>query len=455
MFLRKRWVDIIVYGGAAGGGKSYALLLDAAWHAVFKPVKDYGAVIFRRTSPQITQPGGLWETSLKLYPLMGGKPRKNPWLGWEWAQFETSVRFSHMQYEENREDWQGSQLDWCGFDELTHFTEGQFFYMLSRLRHAGDGGIKPILRATTNPDPDSWVRTFLAPWVDDEYPDPAKSGEVRWFYRDGDTIVWLHSPQERPDFVEHDDVHSVTFIESHLEDNPALMASDPGYRGRIRAMPLVDRIILAGGPQAWKVRREGNMFKRPWFEVVDAIPADLVAQVRRWDLAGTEPQKGKNDPDWTCGVKMGRTVGGVYYVLDAVFLQGTPGEVKRVVKQTAELDGRSVPVRVPQDPGQAGKGQAHDFVASLDGWDVAGVLESGDKVTRAKPFSAQCEVGNVKLVRGPWVEQWLNQICAFPNKIVHDDAVDASDGAHDYLSNPTPAPNIRFFRWDDDDEDEG
>lgn len=394
----------------------------------------YGAVIFRRTSPQITQTGGLWDTSQKIYPYAKGKPRQTPWLGWEWPQHGTNIRFSHLQHEDDKLKWQGAQIPYIAFDELTHFTESQFFYLLSRNRSPVPG-IQPIMRATTNPDPDSWVKRFLAPWVDDDYPNRAMSGEVRWFYRDGDTIVWLASPQERPDFIPRDEVHSVTFIEAHLEDNPALMRADPGYRGRIAAMPLVERIILSGGPGAWKVRVDGNMFKRDWFEIVDHAPADLFPVVRRWDLAATEPRKGFSDPDWTVGVKMGRTVSGVYYVLDAVFLRATPGEVKRVVLQTAQLDGSEVSIRLPQDPGQAGKSQAHDFVTALSGYDVGAMIESGDKVTRAKPLSAQAEVGNVKLVNnGPWLAQWLNQVCAFPNTRAHDDAVDASSGALEFLS---------------------
>lgn len=429
MFLRKRWVDIVIYGGAAGGGKSFALLLDAAWHAFIQPVRDYGAVIFRRTSPQITATGGLWETSQKIYPYAGGKPRKTPWLGWEWAAHHTSVRFHHLQREEDKLAWQGAQLDYAGFDELTHFSEGQFFYLLSRLRNTS-GGVKPILRATTNPDPDSWVRSFLAPWVDDEYPDPAKSGEVRWFYRDGDTVMWLRSPSERPPHIERQFVYSVTFIEAHLEDNPALMEADPRYRGRIQALPLVERIILSGGPDAWKVRLDGNMFKRHWFPIVDAAPAELQATVRRWDLAGTEPRKSFSDPDYTAGVKIGRTADGVYYVLDCLLEQLSPAGVKALVKQTAAVDGTRVAVRISQDPAQAGKDQIEQYVLLLDGYDVRGERETGDKVLRARSLSAQAEVGNVRIVRGHWNDAYLNQLTAFPNPRVHDDAVDASTGAY-------------------------
>lgn len=405
------------------------MLLDDAWDACLQPASGFGAVIFRRTSPQITQTGGLWETSQKIYPLAGGKPRQTPWLGWEWKQHGTSIRFSHLQHEDDKLKWQGAQIPSIGFDELTHFTESQFFYLLSRNR-SPIPGVKPRIRATTNPDPDSWVKRFLAPWVDDEYPDPAASGEVRWFYRDGDTIIWLRSPAERPAHIPRDEVHSVTFIEARLEDNPALVESDPGYKGRLQAMPLYDRIILSGGPGAWKVRLDGNLFKRHWFPIVDAAPADVEAVVRRWDLASTEPRKGYEDPDYTAGVKMARTREGVYYVLDCLLTQSTPGAVKALVKQTAALDGDGVAIRIPQDPGQAGKGQLEDFVTMLNGYDVRGEPETGDKVTRAKPFSAQAEVGNVRLVRGSWNDAYLNQLTAFPNARVHDDAVDASSGAY-------------------------
>lgn len=420
--------------------------MDALLYAALRPVKDYGAVIFRRISKQILQPGGLWETSQKIYPHAGGKSRKTPWLGWEWPQHGTSVRFSHLQHEDDKNSWQGSQLDFVGFDELTHFSEGQFFYLLSRLRSAHAGGIKPVLRATTNPDPDSWVRSFLAPWVDDTYPDPAKSGEVRWFYRDADTIVWLRNPADRPATVEREAVHSVTFIEAHLEDNPALMASDPGYKGRIQALPLVERIMLSGGPDAWKVRRDGNMFKRHWFPIVDAAPADLLATVRRWDLAGTEPRKGQNDPDYTAGVLMGRSTEGVYYVLDCILEQLSPAGVRSLVKQTAILDGRNVRVSLAQDPAQAGKDQAEEYIKMLDGWDVHTERETGDKVTRAGPLSAQVEAGNVRVVRGHWNNAYLNQLAAFPNPSVKDDAVDGSSGAYrDLLALLDGGGRIRFF----------
>lgn len=422
-------VDVAVYGGAAGGGKSWALLLDALYFAALKPVPDFGAVIFRRTSPQITQQGGLWDESGKLYPFAGGTPKQDP-LQWVWPQFRTRVRFAHMQYESDRFNWQGSQIPYIAFDELTHFTEGQFFYMLSRNRSIC--GVKPRMRATTNPDADSWVKVFLAPWVDDAYPDPAQSGEVRWFYRDAGQLLWLRHPDQRPAHVAEDHLKSGTFIAATLTDNPKLMAADPSYKANLLALPLVERERLLAG--SWSIRPSGNLFKRHWFKIIDAAPTTAVETVRRWDLASTEPRKGATDPDWTCGVKMCRTAEGAFCILDVIFIRETPGAVKALVKQTAELDGRRVTIRFAQDPGQAGKAQLHDYVTLLNGFPVGGEPETGDKVTRAGPFSSQCEAGNVSLVHGPWIEQYLNQLTAFPVPQIHDDAVDASSGAHAWLS---------------------
>jgi predicted phage terminase large subunit-like protein len=84
---------------------------------------------------------------------------------------------------------------------------------------------------------------------------------------------------------------------------------------------------------------------------------------------------------------------------------------------------------LPQDPGQAGKAQVEDFARELAGYDARFERETGDKVTRAQPFSAQCEAGNVALVRAPWNEAFLQSLEAFPDPGVHDDDVDAASGA--------------------------
>lgn len=386
----------------------------------------------------------MWDESSKLYTLAGGKPNKTMY-AWDWPQHNTRIRFAHMQYEQNMYNWQGSQIAYLAYDELTHFSETAFFYMLSRNRSMC--GVKPRVRATVNPDPDSWVKDFLAPWVDAEWQRAhgwqAEPGRVLRFYRDGDTTQWLRPGEPLPVGIGRDRIKTATYIPAQLSDNPALLRANPDYYANLMALPMIERERLLGGPLAWSLRLEGDLFKQQWFQIVDAAPVTFTQAVRRWDLASTQPRPGYSDPDWTCGVKMARTPEGIYYILDVIFARETPAGVKALVQQTAALDGYGVAIRLPQDPGQAGKAQLHDLVSALDGYDVGGEPETGDKATRAKPFSAQAEVGNVKLVHGHWNAQYLNQLTAFPNARVHDDAVDASSGAHWYLSKPdddtTPA----------------
>ena len=121
--------DVIIYGGQAGGGKTWSLLLDPLRHI---SVPTFRGVIFRRVAPQITNPGGLWDESMTLYPLVGGIPQRSR-LEWSFPG-GAKIKFGHMQYEDDKLDWQGSQIPYVGWDEVTHFSEGQFFYLLTRQR---------------------------------------------------------------------------------------------------------------------------------------------------------------------------------------------------------------------------------------------------------------------------------------------------------------------------------
>jgi len=221
--------DMAIYGGAAGGGKTYSLLLEPLRHVT--SVKGFGCVIFRRTSPQIRNEGGLWDESTSIYSYLGASPKETT-LEWVFKN-GNKIKFSHLEYEKNKHDWQGSQICLIGFDELTHFTQGQFFYMLSRNRSAC--GVKPYIRATTNPDPDSWVGDFISWWIDQEtgYAIPERSGVIRWMVRKGDKILWYDSREEAKEessYLGLDfEPKSVTFIESKIHDNKILLEKDPGY----------------------------------------------------------------------------------------------------------------------------------------------------------------------------------------------------------------------------------
>lgn len=167
--------------------------------------------------------------------------------------------------------------------------------------------------------------------------------------------------------------------------------------------------------------RSGGMFQRGDFEIVDAVPAGAM-RCRAWDFAASKETPGKQ-PDWTAGLRMAH-VGGVFYIEDVRRDRWTPGDVEKNLKNTASQDGLNVRIRMPQDPGAAGKADAGTKLKLLAGYDVKALPVSGDKATRAKPASAQAEAGNVKLVRGPWNDAFLDEVCTFPNG-TFDDQVDA------------------------------
>lgn len=155
--------------------------------------------------------------------------------------------------------------------------------------------------------------------------------------------------------------------------------------------------------------RGGGMFKREWFEVVDVVPAQRKG-IRGWDLAATETDFAA----YTSGCLMSRTPEGVFYIEDVRRLRGSPGKVETAIKNTASLDGRQVEIDLPQDPGQAGKAQVRYLVRQLAGYIVRSSPETGSKESRAEPVASQAEAGNVKLVRGSWIEDFLDEVTTFP-----------------------------------------
>lgn len=256
--------DIVIGGGAAGAGKTFSLLLD-----FLRSIenKDFGGVIFRRTTPQITNEGGLWDESGKLYPLTGAVANETK-LHW---RFPTGckMKFTHLQYEKDLKAHQGSQICFMGFDELTHFTKNMFFYMLSRNRSTS--GVKPCVRATCNPDPDSWVYDLISWWIgEDGLPDPSKQGIIRYFVKDGENMIWGDSREEcelkakyfldpliieaKKKGVNIDKRHfvkSITFIGGSIYDNGELLRSNPEYLGNLAAQSADEKKRLLDGN--WKV----------------------------------------------------------------------------------------------------------------------------------------------------------------------------------------------------------
>lgn len=288
--------DIAIYGGAAGGGKTWALLMEPLRHVANK---DFGAVIFRRSTVQVRNQGGLWDESSTLYPNMGAEPREHV-LDWRFPSGST-VAFAHLEHDKTVLNWQGSQIPLIGFDELTHFSPNQFWYMVSRNRSTC--GVRPYIRATCNPDADSWVAEFISWWIDPVtgVAIPERGGKLRWFVRINDKLIWADSPDELAEYVDAAGkpipAKSVTFVPAKLSDNSALMAADPGYLANLMALPTVERERLLGGN--WKIKNTQALVFTNWSVREFDTPAD--AQLRLgadWGFA--------NDPTVLVGGFIGR-----------------------------------------------------------------------------------------------------------------------------------------------------
>jgi predicted phage terminase large subunit-like protein len=454
--------DILIFGGGAGGGKSWTLLLESMRHT-YNP--EFGAVIFRRTSPQITNPGGLWDESNKLFPLVRAKPNQTDH---KWT-FPSGaiIQFAHLQYEKNLSDWQGSQIAMIGFDELTHFLERQFWYMLSRNRSMS--GVKPYIRATCNPDADSWVAKLIAWWIDEEtgFPIEERAGVIRWFVRINGELIWSDTKEELadqfPELVEElgeDFAKSITFVPSLVDDNQELLKVDKAYKGNLYALPLVDRMRLLNGN--WKVRLEaGKFFNRSWFEIVsreDLPPIDVICSF--WDLAATEKEikgsktsGGNKDPDYSARVMIGYSRKTKQFViLDAFQIQAPPAEVDRLLKQMAQTDLQFAKtfrarfmLRVELEGGSAAKREAFKLekeIRQLGIRDVDFIKPRGDKFERAKPQAKAAENGEILVLLGSWNGLYLSHIHNQPDE-PHDDLMDAGSGAFNELE--TDADEARGF----------
>ena len=196
----------------------------------------------------------------------------------------------------------------------------------------------------------------------------------------------------------------------------------------LERMELAAPYVFAGQYRQRPSPPAGGFFKPDHIEIVDALPADITHQVRAWDLASSE-----NEGDFTAGVREAKSRDGYIYIVDVQHAQLGPDGVEKRIKQTAELDGKSVAIRLPQDPGQAGKAQAKNFITKLSGFNVKAETVSGDKITRAQPFAAQVNVGDVKMLRGDWNKAFIEELRNFPNG-KHDDQVDAGSDAFNELN---------------------
>lgn len=389
--------------------------------------------------------GGLYDASQKIYSkIPGARCVKNPRPKWIFPS-GAEISFAHLEYDKDVYSFQGSEITLIEFDEATHFTEAQFWYMISRNRSTC--GVRPYVRMSCNPDPDcTWLIKMIEWYIDwnTGYAIPERSGKIRWFIRRDGVLTWAETKEELYELFdlrtpeEQQEPKSFSFVVSSLFDNQVLMKTDPGYLANLKSLPLVQQEQLLYGN--WKIHEaSGLFFKRSQVEIIDTLPKDVKQWVRAWDLAATA----KDDADATASVLLGKRKDGTYVVANVTNNRMNASDVRNYVLNTAKIDKaeyKKVKIRLSQDPGQAGKEQSESYVKMLAGFSVVTKRESGDKLTRAEPVAAQWQHGNVQVLAASWNDMFFNQLEQFgDDTCLHDDMVDALSNAFNELESAKTA----------------
>jgi len=393
VFLLCNHVREVLYGGAAGGGKSDALLMAALQYV---DVPGYRALLLRRTFADLALPGAIMD---RAYSWLANSDAH--WSGqdktWTFPSGAT-LTFGYLEHDKHKYRYQSAEFQFVGYDELTQFEMPKYTYLFSRLRRLIGANVPLRMRAATNPG--------------------------------GIGHNWVKSR-----FLDAGNHPNRIFVSAKLDDNPYLDRDE--YEQSLAELDIVTRQRLKDGD--WTVSESGGIFRREWFAVTDNIPPanEFTSWVRYWDFAGTEVSTANPDPDYTVGLKIGRHNSGKMYVTDIVRIRSNSGDVERKVLQTAELDGKDVTIRIEQEPGSSGKAVIEHYqLRVLSGYTVYGDRATGSKLDRARPVSAFAESGHLILKSALWNEDFLQEINAFTgdNKL-HDDQVDALSGAWHGVNN--------------------
>jgi predicted phage terminase large subunit-like protein len=412
----------VFFGGSAGPGKSSGLLMAALQYVEHSA---YRALIIRKTFADLDKPGALI-------------PRSHEWLqgtGAHWNQQKhtwtfpsgATLTFGHMEHENDKYKYQGTEFHFIGFDELTHMTETKYLYLLSRLRAPkgmkGSTDIPLRLRATGNPGGEGheWVKNRFVTLLDQE-----ELEELGWDEEEIEEEMKSRSKR--------------LYIPATLKDNPHLDYEE--YSQQLRQLDSVTRAQLLNGD--WEILPGGNLFRREFWDgrIHKELPrgVEFIRKVRYWDLASTDEEKcikDKGEADYTASCLMALGDDGQCYVLEMTRDRLNPAAVERLVRTKAERDksdGMNTIIWMEQEPGSSGVNTINFYGRYvLLGFPFFGDKPTGSKIERARPASSASELGFIHLIQGSWTQKFLNEASGFP-LVTHDDMVDAFTGAFSKIS---------------------
>lgn len=441
------------YGGAAGGGKTDALIMAALQ---FADVPGYAAAIFRRTKVEHEQPEApLARAKLWFAPaIAAGRCRFDGKASFYFhtrdGEAPSVLHFGYLANEQDRTRYVGAAFQFIGVDEITWWSESNYRWLFSRCRgpKTWRGVVPNRVRATGNPGGPGHR------WVKARFVEKAKHVTTgRDLREDLDARrrrgVPLVSPRVYESPPSEDAVklaaefglkaQGAFYVPAFATDNPHLDLYD--YRSKLMKQSPVEREWLEWGN--WDAEATGGFFRPEHFEVVDALPP-CDSWIRGWDFAATEMTAG-TDPDWTAGVKIGKhtpptgVAGGFRLMVgDVVRFREEPGVTTRRTVATVQADGHDTLQVLEQEGGSAGKRDATSWATtSLFGWRVEFERRTGSKATYLKPISNLVEFAPMLVKRAEWTEAFINELIAFP--VGHDDQADGLSTAY------TRVPKVEIF----------
>lgn len=468
-FLNNTDAQIVVYGGAMGGGKTYNGLLKKLKH-IDNP--HYRGLVVRKSSSTIMKSGFLFDEAKGLY--LGFEPKvqvKYKAQKFVWPS-GAEIVFTHCATDDDAEQFRGGQFSDALLDESTELDENHVWRIFSRIR--SKAGIPPQMVLTANPNPDSylrkWIDWYLLPEGHEHAgrADPEKDGVTRYFLRINDEMCWGDSKKELIDKYgnpllpdNHEDQVkpiSFCFYPATIFDNPPLIKLNPMYLANLMSLKEVQKERDLWGN--WDIREEsGGMFKREWCPVVNSDSGlDIVKICRAYDLASTLPSQTNSSPDYTASVKMAKLRNGDYIILDVKRHRIRVGEWLDFILAQAEEDGHHVDIVLPEDPNAAAKAGLQQVLLrpiTEAGFYPTSKKTNRSKIDRFRPFAGAAQAGIVQILNNCGVDLWnnvkndnsfwLKELEAFTGErkrgeLGHDDVVDCCSDAFMYLAQSISLP---------------
>jgi predicted phage terminase large subunit-like protein len=450
------------YGGAGGGGKSDALLMAALQYV---NVPDYNALIIRRNIPDLAMPNALMDRARAWLARRGDAHWDESKKRWTFSSGAT-LTFGYLEGARDGDRYASAEFHFIGVDELTQFSEKQYLDLFARLR-------KPACLRCEFDKEYRWHRNAVHQQHVNDCPSCVDLGRQLFSLEQGKALhlAAAHIPlrmrsASNPGNVGHDWVKrrfiarvgapagDRLFVPARLNDNPHIDRQE--YVGSLVNLDPVTRDRILKGD--WEARSSRGVIKREWFGVIDAPPADL-SIVRYWDTAYQK----KKTSDFTVGVKYAVARNGLSFIVHVARTQATPHEVETFIGNIAGQDSRSIRIVLQQEPGSGSALWINSMQrGALLGYPVYADQIKGSKFERSQPFRAAAEACNVKLLRGAWNDEFLEECEQFSpdeREYEHDDQVDAACGAFNYLAAnrqeyayiPVRSERRRSLSWDEQD----